>query len=82
MAFAEPGMDIDTFSIAQIGTFVDTVQANGQSPALKHENPAVLRIESEYRKSSKSEVAKTLQQENLLNYLQMNEHAVYVQLKF
>lgn len=79
---ADPGMGIDTFSIGQIGTFMDTVQAADEAPALKHENPAVLRIESDYRHSHKNEMAQSLKQDEILNIIQMNNHAVFVQLKF
>lgn len=82
--YANPGMDIDDtlFSIGQIGSFMDNVQDTEVAPALQHENPAILKIEMSYRQSNRNEMAQTLQRESLLNTIQMNNHAVYVQLKF
>lgn len=84
-AFAElpPSSDIDnTFSIAQVGKIMDSVTPDQGHIPLKHENPAIVRIENNYRHTAQVEMAKSISNDMLLNLVQVAPRAAYLQVRF
>lgn len=81
-AFADGLEAMGAFSLSTVGTIMGSVKEAGDSSALKDEAPNLLTIEKNYRTGHKNEVAIMAKESRLLESLQVNDHSLFVSIKF